>query len=221
MVGLDLDETYPFDVLLAIPPTQYLQRLSSGLYRTRISLKNDKGSVLGANLMSGRLVHFGNPEVGFAEIHECEPSPTMAPSTAPSIQRTAAPTKSPSVKPTRVRTQQPTFRKIIAQPKNNEGALQWVAETNKPSPSLSIAPTISITDPPSPDRVTSFGSEIINNVPQNFAFDVADHEAMGFFQFYCYAGGFVVILGIGLIILSYTEKHHKKENTYKTNSISL
>jgi len=114
MVGVGLDSDSPYDVLLAIPPTQYLEKLSTGLYRTRISLKNKNGSVLGANLINGRLLHFSTSRVGFAEIQSCRPQtnlPTQSPRTPMPTRKTAPPTKS-RIEGGTLGTDSPTSRSV-------------------------------------------------------------------------------------------------------------
>ena len=76
IVGLvgSLDPTSPYDVLLAIPATHYMEfSPSSGMYTSRLYFTETQGGVLGANAMQGHNVVFDweNGRVGFAE-SSCE-----------------------------------------------------------------------------------------------------------------------------------------------------
>mmetsp|Transcript_5572 Transcript_5572/g.9206 ORF Transcript_5572/g.9206 Transcript_5572/m.9206 type:complete len:898 (-) Transcript_5572:47-2740(-) len=65
-----LDPTSPYDVLLAIPATNYMEYSpTTGLYTSRLYFTETQGGVLGANAMQGHNVVFDweNGRVGFAE----------------------------------------------------------------------------------------------------------------------------------------------------------
>ena len=66
-----VDMSTPNDVMLAIPPQQYMQNNKDGTYTSRIYLDRDNalGNVLGANAMMGHDVMFDLEEgrIGFAE----------------------------------------------------------------------------------------------------------------------------------------------------------
>lgn len=65
-----LDPTSPFDVMLAIPATNYMEYSpTTGMYTSRLYFTETQGGVLGANAMQGHNVVFDweNGRVGFAE----------------------------------------------------------------------------------------------------------------------------------------------------------
>jgi hypothetical protein len=71
VVGLagDMDAEHPYDVILAIPPSHYMELDSSGKYTARFYDTEGGGSVLGANAMMGHDVLFDadNFLIGWAE----------------------------------------------------------------------------------------------------------------------------------------------------------
>lgn len=71
VVGLasDMDPDHPYDVILAIPPSHYMEQDSSGQYTARFYDTESNGSVLGANAMMGHDVLFDADalRIGWAE----------------------------------------------------------------------------------------------------------------------------------------------------------
>lgn len=71
VVGLagDLDSDHPLDVIVAVPASHYMERISEGNYENRIYATETDGTVLGANTMMGHDVMFDptNKRVGWAE----------------------------------------------------------------------------------------------------------------------------------------------------------
>ena len=70
-VGLagDLDKDHPLDVILAIPPSHYMELDSKNKYTARFYDDESGGSVIGANAMMGHNVFFDveNKRIGWAE----------------------------------------------------------------------------------------------------------------------------------------------------------
>jgi len=75
VVGLagDMDPEHPYDIMVAIPPSHYMEIGSGGKYFARFYLTDASGGILGANAMMGHDVLFDvdNQVVGWAESH-CE-----------------------------------------------------------------------------------------------------------------------------------------------------
>lgn len=74
MLAGDVDPESPLDVIVAIPPTSYMEYSPlSKMYTSRIYFTESQGGVLGANAMLGHNVLFdwGNGRVGFAK-SSCE-----------------------------------------------------------------------------------------------------------------------------------------------------
>jgi len=70
----DLDQSSPYDVLVAVPATHYLQYYKHGnFYRSLISLQNE-GTILGASVMQGHNVLYDLEfdRIGFAEAPTCK-----------------------------------------------------------------------------------------------------------------------------------------------------
>jgi len=67
----DLDAYHPYDIILAIPPSHYMEMGSSGKYVPRFYDNDSGGGVLGADAMMGHDVLFDvdNQVVGWAESH--------------------------------------------------------------------------------------------------------------------------------------------------------
>lgn len=65
----DIDPAHPYDVILAIPPSHYLEQDTSGKYTARFYDTETGGSVLGANAIMGHDVMFDadNFRIGWAE----------------------------------------------------------------------------------------------------------------------------------------------------------
>lgn len=65
----DIDPQHPYDVILAIPPSHYMEQDSSGKYTARFYDTESSGSVLGANSIMGHDVMFDadNFRIGWAE----------------------------------------------------------------------------------------------------------------------------------------------------------
>ncbi|VEU36151.1 unnamed protein product [Pseudo-nitzschia multistriata] len=67
----DLDPEHPLDVIVAVPPSHYMEHLSTGRYQNRIyaTEKYPDGSVLGANTMMGHDILFDPTQnrIGWAE----------------------------------------------------------------------------------------------------------------------------------------------------------
>lgn len=66
-----LDPDYPYDVILAIPPSHYMEQEGSGKYTPRFYDTERSGSVIGANAMMGHDVLFDidNNVIGWAQSH--------------------------------------------------------------------------------------------------------------------------------------------------------
>mmetsp|Transcript_14880 Transcript_14880/g.21300 ORF Transcript_14880/g.21300 Transcript_14880/m.21300 type:complete len:589 (+) Transcript_14880:240-2006(+) len=107
MVGKKLDPESPFDILLAVPAKNFFNKMPDGKYKSRLSLRNNEGSVLGSNIFQGKYLNFDliSPRIGIAETSQCDKeslgrtwmptgSPTAVPSRAPII------TPSPTLMPT-------------------------------------------------------------------------------------------------------------------------
>ena len=72
----DRDPSHPFDALLAIPATHYLEyNPSTGTYRAKITLDSKIGSFLGINAMQGHAFFYdlAKDRIGFAESYNCRP----------------------------------------------------------------------------------------------------------------------------------------------------
>jgi hypothetical protein len=70
LVGEDLDPNRPTDVLVAMPPTHYMEyNPNTKRYTSRLYFNEKKGGVLGANFMMGHDVYFDahRGRIGFAE----------------------------------------------------------------------------------------------------------------------------------------------------------
>ena len=109
----DLDPLNPSDVLVAFPPSRYLEKsLFGSAYRFRLYFSEDYSGVLGANFIAGHDVFFDveNNRIGFAE-SKCDrgltdwnatwppnasPEPTRAP-TSLEPTSTAPPTTTPTI----------------------------------------------------------------------------------------------------------------------------
>jgi len=77
----DRDPKNPFDGLLAIPATHYMERNpSTGTYRARIVLDSKLGSFLGINAMEGHAFVYDLREdrIGFSESYNCKPKNSPA-----------------------------------------------------------------------------------------------------------------------------------------------
>lgn len=68
LVG-DIDPDHPYDVMIAIPPSHYMEQDSTGKYTARFYDTESGGSVLGANAMMGHDIMFDvdNLRIGWAE----------------------------------------------------------------------------------------------------------------------------------------------------------
>lgn len=72
----DRDPQHPFDALLAIPATHYMEyNPSTGTYRAKITLDSKLGSFLGINAMQGHAFFYdlSMDRIGFAESYNCQP----------------------------------------------------------------------------------------------------------------------------------------------------
>jgi len=68
------DQTYPQDIVVAMPPSHYMEySLKSEKYTSRIYFNEGRGGVLGANFMMGHDILFDvdNNRLGFSE-SECD-----------------------------------------------------------------------------------------------------------------------------------------------------
>eukprot|EP00533_Pseudo-nitzschia_delicatissima_P005229 CAMPEP_0116103870 /NCGR_PEP_ID=MMETSP0327-20121206/14133_1 /TAXON_ID=44447 /ORGANISM="Pseudo-nitzschia delicatissima, Strain B596" /LENGTH=702 /DNA_ID=CAMNT_0003596045 /DNA_START=94 /DNA_END=2202 /DNA_ORIENTATION=+ len=65
----DLDKNYPYDVVVAIPASHYMEAMSDGTVSNRLYATETDGSVLGANALIGHDVMFDaqNMRIGWAE----------------------------------------------------------------------------------------------------------------------------------------------------------
>jgi hypothetical protein len=104
VVGDDVDPDHPKDILVAFPPSRYLQKTSLNRYVLRIYFEFGRG-VLGANFISGHNVLFDKEQgrIGFAEsqcvlLEEDASSITSPPTTTtpPSFSPTTASFKTSS-----------------------------------------------------------------------------------------------------------------------------
>lgn len=82
----DLDKNHPYDVVIAIPPKHYMERLSDGNVMNRVYETEEDGTVLGANSMMGHDVFFDaqNMRLGWAE-SDCEYSSLVKEGGYPSV----------------------------------------------------------------------------------------------------------------------------------------
>ena len=72
----DRDPQNPFDGLMAVPATHYMeQNPSTGTYRAKITLDSKLGSFLGINAMHGHAFFYdlSKDRIGFAESYNCRP----------------------------------------------------------------------------------------------------------------------------------------------------
>jgi len=77
----DRDPRHPFDGLLAIPSSHYMEyNPSTGTYRAKISLDSKLGSFLGINAMQGHAFFYdlAKDRIGFAESYNCRPKMSPA-----------------------------------------------------------------------------------------------------------------------------------------------
>ncbi|KAL7540960.1 hypothetical protein ACHAXR_010522 [Thalassiosira sp. AJA248-18] len=77
----DRDPQHPFDALLAIPATHYMEYNSStGTWRAKITLDSKLGSFLGINAMQGHAFFYdlAKDRIGFAESYNCQPKMSPA-----------------------------------------------------------------------------------------------------------------------------------------------
>lgn len=77
----DRDPEHPFDGLLAVPATNYMEyNPSTGAYRARISLDSKLGSFMGINVMHGHAYFYdlSKDRIGFAESYNCRPKAGLA-----------------------------------------------------------------------------------------------------------------------------------------------
>mmetsp|Transcript_3066 Transcript_3066/g.6732 ORF Transcript_3066/g.6732 Transcript_3066/m.6732 type:complete len:706 (-) Transcript_3066:1367-3484(-) len=77
----DRDPQHPFDALLAIPATHYMEyNPSTGTYRAKITLDSKLGSFLGINAMQGHAFFYdlAKDRIGFAESYNCRPKMSPA-----------------------------------------------------------------------------------------------------------------------------------------------
>lgn len=77
----DRDPRNPFDGLIAIPATHYLEyNPSTGTYRAKIVLDSEMGSFLGINAMQGHAFFhdLAKDRIGFAESYNCQPKAGIA-----------------------------------------------------------------------------------------------------------------------------------------------
>ena len=72
----DRDPQNPFDGLMAVPATHYMEyNPSTGTYRAKITLDSKLGSFLGINVMHGHAFYYdlSKDRIGFAESYNCRP----------------------------------------------------------------------------------------------------------------------------------------------------
>ena len=77
----DRDPRYPFDGLLAIPSSHYMEfNPATGTYRAKIALDSKLGSFLGINAMQGHAFFYdlAKDRIGFAESYNCRPKMSPA-----------------------------------------------------------------------------------------------------------------------------------------------
>ncbi|KAL7495916.1 hypothetical protein ACHAWT_006723 [Skeletonema menzelii] len=77
----DRDPKHPFDGLLAIPSSHYMEyNPSTSTYRAKISLDSKLGSFLGINAMQGHAFFYdlAKDRIGFAESYNCRPKMSPA-----------------------------------------------------------------------------------------------------------------------------------------------
>ena len=71
VVGLaaNIDPEHPLDVLVAMPPSHYMEAVGNGLYKARINMREPSGGVFGANTIMGHDVYFDveGQRIGWAE----------------------------------------------------------------------------------------------------------------------------------------------------------
>jgi len=72
----DRDPQNPFDGLMAVPATHYMElNPSTGTYRAEITVDSKLGSFLGINAMHGHAFFYdlSKDRIGFAESYNCRP----------------------------------------------------------------------------------------------------------------------------------------------------
>lgn len=77
----DRDPDHPFDGLLAVPATHYMEyNPSTNTYRAKMTLDSKLGSFLGINIMHGHLYFYDllKDRIGFAESYNCRPKLGLA-----------------------------------------------------------------------------------------------------------------------------------------------
>lgn len=77
----DRDPDHPFDGLLAVPATHYMEyNPSTNTYRAKMTLDSKLGSFLGMNVMHGHLYYYdlSTDRIGFAESYNCRPKLGLA-----------------------------------------------------------------------------------------------------------------------------------------------
>jgi len=77
----DRDTNHPFDALLAVPATHYMEyNRSTGTYRAKITLDSKLGSFLGINAMQGHAFFYdlAKDRIGLAESYNCMPKMSPA-----------------------------------------------------------------------------------------------------------------------------------------------
>lgn len=77
----DRDPLNPFDALMAIPATHYMEyNPSTGTYRAKITLDSKLGTFLGINAMQGHAFFYdlAKDRIGFAESYNCRPKMSPA-----------------------------------------------------------------------------------------------------------------------------------------------
>lgn len=77
----DRDPLNPFDALLAVPATHYMEyNPNTGTYRAKINLFSKLGSFLGINAMQGHAFYYdlASKRIGFAESYNCKPKQSPA-----------------------------------------------------------------------------------------------------------------------------------------------
>ena len=77
----DRDPDHPFDGLLAVPATHYMEyNPSTNTYRAKMTLDSKLGSFLGINVMHGHLYYYDllKDRIGFAESYNCRPKLGLA-----------------------------------------------------------------------------------------------------------------------------------------------
>lgn len=104
-----LDPSNKKDILVAFPPSRYLNRESTGIYSFDIDSDGTTYSILGANFIAGHDVNFDidNNRVGFAESHceyNQEEKPAQTATTRPSDKPTTTESKYKEEKPAQTAT---------------------------------------------------------------------------------------------------------------------